>query len=567
MADRSPGDGNGWKNLTPGQQSDIVETLKREKKTLAVINEFAISLISIANHSDLAWYVARQVVGRLGFVDCVFYLLDPERNVLRQIAAIGDKIDDKAHGIVNLLEIPLGDGVTGHVAETGKAEIVGDLTSDDRYIPDVTEARSEICVPIWCNGKISGVIDCEHPEPNAFSGEDLKTLTTIAALAGAKLEVFEKDVSTSQSKSARETENRLRTIMETCPFAVGVSTVDTGEILYANPRAAEMFGTTPEEMPGRGSLDFWVNESDRFDFVRQFNREGRASANEVRLRKANGDEYWAHEAWEAIPLFGKNAVLFWVYDVSHIREANERLTDALRNAETANNAKSKFLASMSHELRTPLNAILGFSQMLEIDPRAPLTPEQQASVENIKLGGEHLLSLVNQVLDLSKIESDTLDIAIDSIDPGDVFADCSAIAKTMAADRALSFFDKTEDQSHPRIDADASILRQILLNLLSNAAKYNKPGGQFSLEAMAGEEHMLRIRVSDTGQGIDAKHHKDVFEPFDRLGREASNIEGSGIGLTIAKQLATRMNCRIGFESVAGEGSTFWLDVPRSGTN
>ncbi len=241
----------------------------------------------------------------------------------------------------------------------------------------------------------------------------------------------------------------------------------------------------------------------------------------------------------------------------------KRTTDlqkAKEEADQANQAKSLFLSSMSHELRTPLNSILGFGQLLFTDKKNPLTIQQKEQLKKIITSGNHLLSLIDDVLNLSKIESGTVEISLEPVEASSVLLETieflQEIAKTYNVEILPGELDK-----HIFIDVDNTKLRQILINLISNAIKYNRPGGTVGLSCKE-VDGRLRIIVSDTGIGISSDQSKLLFEPFARLGAENSTIKGTGIGLTITKRLVEFMNGRIGYESEIGKGSEFWVDFP-----
>ena len=243
-------------------------------------------------------------------------------------------------------------------------------------------------------------------------------------------------------------------------------------------------------------------------------------------------------------------------------EAEESLRLAKEAADRANRAKSEFLSSMSHELRTPLNAVLGFGQLLEINPKEPLSAAQREYVGYILKSGDHLLGLIDQVLELAKIEVGRAELTLKDVAPRRMIGECLALVRRPADERGIILVDRSDRGDLPDIHTDDMRCRQLLLNLLSNAVKYNRDGGQVTVGCVEQADGMLRIEVSDTGEGIPADKQDQLFQPFNRLGRESGDVEGSGIGLTITKQLAELLGGRIGFESEAGCGSTFWVDLP-----
>ena len=217
---------------------------------------------------------------------------------------------------------------------------------------------------------------------------------------------------------------------------------------------------------------------------------------------------------------------------------------------------------MSHELRTPLNAIIGFSQLLEINPEEPLSEKQREHTCHVISSGEHLLGLINQVLELSKIETGVIDVSMEDVEAQEVISNSLDIVHVLAEEKEVQIDNPTKRKLLPQLRTDRSRLLQILLNLLSNAIKYNRTGGRVSVDAEEVKGGFLRIRITDTGPGIPKSKHAGLFEPFNRLGREAGEIEGTGIGLTITKQIIELLGGDIGIESEAGTGASFWIDLP-----
>lgn len=242
-----------------------------------------------------------------------------------------------------------------------------------------------------------------------------------------------------------------------------------------------------------------------------------------------------------------------------LQKQTEELVEAKEDAEKASLAKSEFLSSMSHELRTPLNAILGFTQLLATDPVTPPTKQQKDSLDHIYTASNHLLKLINQVLDLAKVESGKLDLQLTAINIGTVVNDCLPLLKTLADEKQVTL--EISPAPATRVIADTMRLKQVLINLLNNGIKYNRQGGKLSVSYdQLGDK--LRVRIADNGIGISSKHQEQMFHSFSRLGQENSSTEGSGVGLVITKNLLEAMHGRLDFESRENIGSTFWFDLP-----
>ena len=244
-----------------------------------------------------------------------------------------------------------------------------------------------------------------------------------------------------------------------------------------------------------------------------------------------------------------------------VQERTQQLQESEREARRANQAKTDFLTKMSHELRTPLNAILGFGQLLQADER--VKSEQQDWVNEMVSAGYHLLDIINEILDIARIESGHMVLDMEPIQLGSVMQESVSAVKTMADERGIEFvLEQSEGHKTCYVLAERTRLKQVLLNLLSNAIKYNRENGRVNISCQNVNQEHIRITIEDTGEGMTEAQLDSVFEPFVRFGAESSGIPGTGIGMTITRHLVTLMGGRINIQSKLGEGTRVMIDLP-----
>ncbi len=269
-----------------------------------------------------------------------------------------------------------------------------------------------------------------------------------------------------------------------------------------------------------------------------------------------------------VGVFALMAVITYVFmgRAASIARESQDLIVAKELADQESAFKSKFMASISHELRTPLNAILGFGQLLRMEPAENSREDDSIALEQIEANGAHLLALVDQILSLSKIEQGLVELDWNAVAPLELIQECLDATSGLAAAKGVSMTWATGETPADPVITDRMKLKQILVNFLSNGIKYNSEGGTVKVRLETEGDAAITIYVDDTGQGIADEQQEQVFQPFNRLGREASNIGGGGIGLSLCRELAVLIGAEIGFVSTLGEGSSFWIRLPRDGT-
>lgn len=359
-------------------------------------------------------------------------------------------------------------------------------------------------------------------------------------------------------------ESRYRAIVEDQPNLICRYTPDY-KLTFVNQAYCSYFKQESEQIIGTSILN--ILPDDIIDWFKQFHGtltyESPFGQHEDQIITPDGTTEWQHWATRAICNDAHQVIEFQgVGTITTDRKLAElKIIEAKKIAEKANKIKSQFLSNMSHELRTPLNSIIGFSQLLETDTQELLTEHQRDSVDHIHKAGKHLLSLINEILDLSKIEAGQIALIMETINFSEVINESLSIINTIAKQNHITLSCRLTPPEDSLITGDYMRVKQVILNLLSNAIKYNKDNGHVDILLEKVNNHLI-LSVKDTGYGIDHELLPQLFKPFNRLGAEQSAIEGTGIGLCITKNLVENMDGEIGVESTPNEGSCFWVKFP-----
>jgi len=498
---------------------------------------------------------------------CSVLYFDHEANCLRHATApsLPDYYVDAIDGLI----VGIGAGSCGTAAATGERVIVEDVYSHPYWVPFIELAKKvgfRACwsQPIYSKEKhVLGTFAMYYDEVRKPTDDELQFIQTQAQLASLAIERKQAEDELLAAKDQAE---------EYLDIAKAIIVlIDTkGIVTLINKQGCNTLGYGEDELIGKNWFETVIPE------------EHRALAAGVHSKVISGD-LEPVESYEN-NILTKNGSLRTVLwrnslkrdaqnnvigtlssgqDITERKQIELKLVDAKQEAEVANRAKSEFLASMSHELRTPMNAVLGFAQMLQFNPKYPLSEVQNKYVDSIIDGGNYLLELVNEILDLARIEADQLNLTLEDVNATEVIADQIALVMPIGRSRNIEVINRARTKASTCLHTDLLRYKQVLLNLLSNAVKYNKNAGTVIVDAEETADAFLRISVTDTGIGIKENEHPHIFRMFHRLSTSPMHAkESTGIGLAVSKLLIERLAGRIGFESKVGQGSTFWIELP-----
>ncbi len=482
------------------------------------------------------------------------------------------------------------DNITYELAGTPCEKVVGaddclypnNLTQtfpEDQMLIDMG-AESYCGAPlITSDGKTIGLVAVIDTNPMQQSEQTGSILAGFAGRIAAEVERHQAE------EALAERERQLSTLMGNLPGMVYRCKNDKDwSMVFASEGAKLLSGYTPEQlMKGKPTYADIIHPDDTelvWNTVQEALDEKRSFTITYRICRKGGEDRWVFEQGGGI-YSDTGELLFlegFITDVTQRRQAEEALAESLEEmerrveertfqlneakeqSELANQAKSEFLSRMSHELRTPLNAVLGFAQLLGSTPDEPLSPEQRQYTDEIMMAGDHLLVLINEVLDIARIEAGTLHLNMVSVTIAPMIGEVVSLLEPLARKHDVTI-DRPEN-CECWVMADPSRIKEVLINLISNAIKYNRKGGKVAVSCDASVGEKIRIRVQDTGPGIPKAKQKRLYEPFDRLGMEGSATEGTGIGLTITRRMVETMGGQIELEKSSKKGTCFALVFP-----
>ena len=547
--ERQPG-GTLWDGLllditTRKRAEQGIEDRARQAAAVAALGQSALSSTS---HVNLAQAAADGVISTLGIEMCIVTELLPGGRELVARAGAGFDRD------ITETTFPSGaESLAGYAIVAGQPLVIEDLrvTTHCRISPLWRDngAVSSLSVVIQGRSQPLGAICIAARHGRQFDPEDVNFLQSVANVLASTMD------RTRDEQALRKSEARNAAILQTALDPI--ITIDHDDLIVEfNPAAEKTFGYERASALGRPFSALVPN-------VLGVSAKNLGERIELPARHADGALITAELAVTRIPVEGPALFTAYLRDITARKQAQEAMRAAKEEAERANNAKSEFLSRMSHELRTPLNAILGFGQLLQMQS---LPPAQHDRVGHIVTAGRHLLDLINEVLDIARIEAGRVELSLEPVRVSDALTETLDLIRPLANERGVTL-DALPD-THPLRDghvmADRQRFKQVLLNLFSNAVKYNRQGGAVRIAfETAGSGH-LRLSVADNGVGIAPENLARLFVAFDRLGAEHSAVQGTGLGLALSKRLIDAMGGQVGVESQLGVGTRFWIDLPRA---
>ncbi len=546
------------------------QELERSYEHLGAINDFVTKLLVDDSIGEIAWEIAENVIDKFGYEDCVIYILDNDKEVLEQIAAYGPK-QAKNRQIKDPVFIPLGEGIVGAVAKSGKAEIVNDTSKDTRYLEDDAFRYSEISVPIIADGQVIGVIDSEHKEKGFFNESHLNTLTTIANLASNRLKnAIAKKKQEKAERELTESEQKLRKILHNAIDAV-ITIDERGIVTEWNIQAEAIFGYSAQEAIGKSLTETIIptkHHKAHDQGMKHFLATGRGPVLnqkiEITAMRKSGEEFPIEMAIIPVESKGRHTFTAFLSDITIQKRVQEEMEKALNKERELNELKSRFVAMTSHEFRTPLTTIKQNTDLISYQLEDDL-PDHFAKykkyIDRIDSDLNRVTSLMNDILMLGRIESGKIQINKKPVDFIQFIQ--RQINKSSETDLEHRVIDLHVNGVPQEVAIDEQLMDHVVSNLISNALKYSKGKEAPEISLSFNQLDRMSLTFKDHGIGIPQKDLKGLFGSFYRA-TNVSNIQGSGLGLSIVKEFTEMHGGTITVESTENIGSEFIIELPIS---
>lgn len=553
-----------------GTLAEKNKQLESNQRHLSAINDFVTSLLDDESISEIAWEIAENVIHKFGYSDCVIFIMNEQLGMLEQIAAYGSK-KSKDRSVVDSVKVPLGRGIVGSVAQSGKAEIISDTSKDRRYLVDDAVRYSEITVPIIADGKVIGVIDSEHKDKNYFNESHLYTLTTIAHIAANRLKnAFAKREQERAERELKDSEEKLRKILHNAIDAV-ITIDDQGIIREWNLQAELIFEFTAEEAIGKSLTETIIPPQHRKSHntgMQRFRDTGHGPVLnqkiEITALRKSGEEFPVEMA--IIPVENKGQHIFTAFlsDITIQKQVQSEMEKALGKERELNELKSRFVSMTSHEFRTPLTTIKQNTDLISYQLESMVPNEYpifKKYIDRIESDVNRLTSLMNDILMLGRIEAGRVQMKKSMVDFVSFVE--KLVQKHSEADMHKRKIALTVQGVPQQVEIDVQLMDHVVSNLLSNALKYSPGAKAPEVNLSFNSLSKLKLQVKDFGIGIPEKDMRSLFESFFRA-TNVRNIQGSGLGLSIVKEFTEMHNGNISVKSTEGKGSKFTIELPLS---
>lgn len=553
------------KSLLKELESRNKELIKNQE-FLKAINDFVTGLMHSNNIEDIVHNITQGTIEKFQFEDCVVYLMNEQKTELHQITAYGPKNNNGK--INNPIVIPLGQGIVGSVAKSGRAEIINDTSKDPRYIVDDEMRYSELAVPIISDEEVIGVIDSEHSQKNFFKKAHLETLTTIANLSATKIK--SSIIRSKKSISDRaliESEEKLRSIINSSLDAV-ITIDESGIVTEWNPQAIELFNFSKEEAIGEKLSNLIIPEEFRAMHDKGMEHwrktgEGPVLNKRIEIVGINKEGLSFPIELSIVPVKSKGKHFFsaFVRDITPRKEAEKQMHDALEKQKELVELKSRFVSMTSHEFRTPLTTVKVNIELIEYQLEklnAEMGNKFRKNFSRIASEVKRLTELMDDILIIGRIESGKTPFKPKKINIVEFIRQIVDTSFSKRRDgRKVEFF-SNENEIEGMIDPH--VYDHIVCNLLSNALKYSKGKANPEIH-LNKKDDCLEIRVRDYGIGIPEHDLENIFDSFYRASN-VENIQGTGLGLAIVKEYAEMHNASLSIESILNKGTEITIKQP-----